>query len=370
MDTEAQTAELAAIRRRLTIALIILLAIAIYSARDVLLPFVIGIMLSLTLGPVVRSLQRRGVPAPISAVMLVIFFGFCGTVGMFLVSGLVSEWVAYLPELGSKLRWRLAGILDSIEAINDVSKEVGELTDTDKGPGSPQKVVVQAPTILTTAISSFAGIGTTLSVALILAMFVLASGEMFYAKMVSSFRNFGDKRRALSIMRNIERSISRYLFSITMINAGLGVAVGVALYLLGLPYAFAWGAAAFALNYLPFLGMVVGAAAVAAVSLVTFDNLPYAMLCPAAYLMINAVEGQIVTPIIVGRRLELNTVAVFVTLIFWTWMWGIPGALLAVPFLVVLKVVSDNVEGLQTLSVFLAGREQETAAERDGASGN
>ena len=128
-----------------------------------------------------------------------------------------------------------------------------------------------------------------------------------------------------------------------------------------MPQPVVWGILAFALNFLPYVGALVGVVVVAAVSIVNFDSLSYGLIAPAAYLAATAIEGQFVTPMVVGRRLELNTVSVFVTVVFWAWLWGIPGALMAVPFLVCFKVLCDNVDQLQVVGNFLAASERRSS---------
>lgn len=163
---------------------------------------------------------------------------------------------------------------------------------------------------------------------------------------------------------DIEKRVSRYLLTITVINAGLGVVVFAYLTVLGMPNAYVWGIAAFLLNFLPYVGGFVGAMLVGAFAIVTFDNVGYALLAPVGYMIATGVEGQLITPMVVGRRLAMNTVAVFLTVVFWGWLWGIPGALVAVPFLVVFKVVCENFEPLKTVGMFLSG-EDDTSLENE-----
>ncbi len=213
---------------------------------------------------------------------------------------------------------------------------------------------IQSPGILTSAVTGAASLLSTVAVTLVLALFLLASGDMFYVKLVDAFPKFGDKKRALRIVYGIEHSISRYLLSVTTINAGLGLVVGVAMWLTGMPQPIVWGTVAFLFNFLPYIGPAVGVGLSAAVAIVTFPSVPQALLVPALFLGATVLEGQFVTPILLGRRMELNTVAVFVTLVFWGWLWGIAGALMAMPFLVCLKVICDNIAPLRTLSIFLS----------------
>jgi len=167
-------------------------------------------------------------------------------------------------------------------------------------------------------------------------------------------RRAEDKARSLAVVQGVERQISRYLAAITVINAGLGLSIGIALWLIGLPNAYVWGIAAFLLNYLPFIGAVAGTLAVGVFGIVTFDTIGQGLLCPIAYYTLTTIEGNFVTPAFVGRQLSINTVSVFVTVILWVWLWGIAGAFLAVPVLVVVKTVAENVPSMAHFSRFLS----------------
>ena len=157
--------------------------------------------------------------------------------------------------------------------------------------------------------------------------------------------------------------ISRYLLTIAAINAGLGVAVGFAMWALGMPTPLLWGVMAGLLNFLPYIGSVIGIAVVGMVALVHFPTIGAAILVPLAYFACTAVEGQFVTPTIVGRRLRLNTAAVFIAVAFWSFLWSIPGALMAVPILVVVKVLCDNVASLRGLGRFLSAEDGKVGVE-------
>ena len=194
-------------------------------------------------------------------------------------------------------------------------------------------------------------------VTFILLLFLLASGDMFYEKLVKSIPSFRDKLMAVRIARNIERDLSHFLFTITMINCGLGVAIAIAMHLTGLPNPNLWGVLAAVFNYVPYIGAISGITLVALISLVSFSDLTGAIWPPLAYALIALCEGQFLTPLIVGRRLELNVVAIFLAVAFWTWLWGLLGAFMAVPMLVTIKVFADHVDGLHALGQFLAARD-------------
>ena len=206
----------------------------------------------------------------------------------------------------------------------------------------------------TLAVSNVMSVFATTLVTLVLALFLLASGDLFYVKLIDAFPRFGDKKRALRIVYGIERSVSRYLATVTMINASLGVFIGIGMWVIGMPKPLVWAFVAFFVNFLPYIGPLFGAGLATAVAVVTFDHLGQAALAPAVYLGATTIEGQFITPVLLGRQLELNTVSVFVTVVFWGWLWGIAGGLMAVPFLVCLKVICDNVVSLNTFGNFLS----------------
>ncbi|WP_324753229.1 AI-2E family transporter [Roseovarius sp. Pro17] len=349
--------DLPSIRRSLQVLVLIALFVTAYFARDLILPIVLGFLLALTLSPVSRGLYRAGVPHAASGFVLisataVLILGIIGG-----SAGTVALWSDEIPKMGVEIQQKLRGMSDAVEEVRAATAEVEKIGKEGNGAETQevQEVVVKAPTLLSSAFDTATQFGATLAVTLILALFLLSSGQLFYLKLVQAMPTMAEKKRALSTVYDVERRVSRYLLTITIINAGLGFAIGLYLAALGLPNAYIWGIAAFLLNFLPYLGGFIGAVLVGAFSIVTFDSLGYALLAPLGYQILTGIEGQLITPWLVGRRLRLNTVAVFLTVVFWGWLWGIPGALVAVPFLVVFKVVCENFEALHTIGNFLSG---------------
>ena len=187
----------------------------------------------------------------------------------------------------------------------------------------------------------------------VLLFFLLASGDMFLRKLVTVLPRFENKKLAVEISRQIEHDISRYLLTVTLINAVFGSAVGLSMYFIGLPNALLWGVMAGLLHFIPFLGAIVGISVVTLVALVTMDQLTSILLVPSAYLGLNLLEEYLFFPFLIGRRLLLNPVVIFIWLIFWGWLWGIPGALMAVPLLAIFKIVCDHIEPLAAVAEFL-----------------
>lgn len=195
----------------------------------------------------------------------------------------------------------------------------------------------------------------TIAVTLVLLYFLLASGDTYLNKIVEMVPTFRGKRDAVEVARAIEWGVSSYLFTITIINACLGVVEGFAMWLLGVPNPALWGFMAAILNYIPFLGPLIGTVVVGLVALAEFDTIGAASVVPLVYLGITTIEGNFITPAIFGRSMSLNPVMVIVSLTFWGWIWGIGGALLAVPFLAAAKIACDRLERLAPVGRFLGG---------------
>lgn len=360
--------ELRRIRRILFMALLLALFTAVYFAREVLLPVVLAVVLTLTLLPVIRAGERLRIPPAISAVAVMVSITLALILSGYFLSGPVQTLVEDIPRMAGEVRDRLAGLIDRVQDITEQAEQVaggeemaeGTLVDADGDGLAAERVVAvveedQGGGVVGFVLSSLASAGGALGAALVLTAFLLASGDFYHRRIVEAAPRLRDKKKALTIIRDVERQISRYLGSISLINLALGVAVGLAMWLLGMPMALLWGALAFLLNYIPFVGNILSVVLIGAVALVTYDSLWWAAVPPAVVIALMTIESNVLTPVIVGRRLELNQVSQLIMVAFWTWLWGVPGAILAVPFLVVVKAVCDNVESLQTLGSFLSG---------------
>lgn len=349
--------------RRLLIGVFVLAAIyALYFGRDFFMPITIAFLMALTLTPIVRFLRKRGIPEPLSATLLVLLsVAGLGVAGYFFSAPIV-QLVSDAPDIGRRVTERLAQLRHPFEQMMEISHQVEKVAETAQEPGV-QKVVVAQPGIVSQAAGNLLSAGTTITIIVVLSLFLLASGTLFYEKIVQSFTRMSEKKRALRIVYDVEREISRYLLTVAIINAGLGLAIAAGLWALGMPNPLLWGAAAALLNFLPYVGALASILLVAAISLISFDSLGYAMLAPAYVILCDVVEGQFITPLIVGRRLEINAVAIFIAIAFWSWLWGFVGALIAVPLLVVVKVFCDHFDGLRHVGNFLAAQQSFDATE-------
>jgi predicted PurR-regulated permease PerM len=333
---------------------LILLVGAMYYARSFFLPLVLAVLVTLCFAPLVRTLSHRRIPAAVSAVMLVVVLGAGLAGASTLLSQPVSEMISQAPTLATEVRDRFAFLRQPFATLNEAGRQFQALTTSPDQVGDPQRVVVVQSGMLAWVAGTAADIGTTFGGMLILSLFLLSSGDTLRAKLIRVLPDLSGKKRSLRVLRDIENEVSSYLLTITAINAGFGVCVGVAMAALGMPNPLIWGIAAGLLNYVPYLGGFIGNVLASAVAIVTFPTLAHAALVPIAYLGIQIVESNFVTPLIVGRRLELNPVAIVIFLSLTTWMWGIIGTIIGVPVMVVIKVFSDNFPNLTALSEFLS----------------
>lgn len=336
--------------------LFLMVIYSLYLGREFLTPVVLAFLLSLTLSPIVRFLGRRSVPPALSATLLILGTSAFIAVLVYVTSGPISNLVSDAPAIGQKLQDKLHTVQVTVEKAMKATAQIDSATEA-VADTNVQKVVVAQPGILSRAAGNAVSIGTTLAITFMLSLFLLASGTMFYEKIIQSVPRLSDKKKILRVAYSVEREISRYLFTITVINGCLGLVIGIGLWLIGIPNALVWGVAAAVLNFLPYVGALLTIVLVAVISLVTFDSVTFALVAPAFILTCNIIEGQFLTPLMLGRRLELNTVAVFISISFWSWIWGFIGALLAVPILVVIKVICDHFDPLQALGNFLSAQQ-------------
>ncbi|QIG47498.1 AI-2E family transporter [Nordella sp. HKS 07] len=332
---------------------VILLVGALYFARSFFLPVMLALLITLTFSPMVRYLRRHGVPSAVSAVLLVlVLFAFLGSASLYL-SDPISQIISDLPTIAQRIEERFAPLREPLRRVMSASAQLEELADT-AGPAA-EKVVVAQSGLAGWAANALGGLSTTLGATLVLVVFLLSSGDLFLHKVVRILPTLSDKKRSVRLVHNVEFEVSRYLLTITAINLGFGAAVATAMWFLGMPNPLLWGAVATALNFIPYVGAAIGVGATFVAALITYGTIGPAFLAPAAYLLFHTLESAFITPLILGRRLELNVVVIFISLAFWGWIWGIVGALIAVPILVVIKVFCDNFPGLAHFGEFLSG---------------
>ncbi|MBB6411963.1 putative PurR-regulated permease PerM [Mesorhizobium sangaii] len=278
--------------RSLVIGIFLFMVVyALFFAQDFFVPVILAFLLALTLRPVVRFLKKHGVQEAVSATILVLLLlGAVASAG-YLLSDPIVQLISNAPSIGQKLSERLSGLKHPFERFLEISHQVESATDATRGP-DVQKVAVAPSGLVSQAAGSLLSAGTRITIIFVLSLFILASGTMFYEKIIQSFPKLSDKKRALQVAYDVEREISRYLFTVAVINIGLGSVIALGLWALGMPSPLLWGAAAALLNFLPYIGALVTIVLVAVIGLISFDTLSYALLAPAFVLLCDVLEGQ------------------------------------------------------------------------------
>jgi predicted PurR-regulated permease PerM len=332
-----------------------------YFARSVILPVVLAMLLALVLFPAVRVLKRLALPEPVGAAIVVLATVGVLAFGMYQLFEPASNWIAKLPQIAAEVERKLWSVRESVAQVSRAAEQVEQIATVAPKPDPAAQPVVAtpAPTLLQRILGLTQALLVSAASTVVLLYFLLASGDMFLRKLVRVLDTFEDKKRAVGVARAIQHDMARYLFTITCINAALGVTVGFALYLLGMPNPVLWGVMVALFNYVPYLGAATNLVVLTVVAFLTFDELWDVLLVPAVYLVIEIIEGQIITPILTGRSLTLNPVVIFLAMLLWTWLWGVVGALIAVPLLMTFKIVCDHVESMQPIGEFLSGRRHE-----------
>lgn len=336
----------------LTILTVLAVFYTLYFTRALLFPIVLSFTLNLVLKPTLLMLNRLGIPNALGAMIIMVL----GTGGI-VVLGTVL-WTpanSWINEAQQRLPMAMAKLEDfraPLEELKNISDEVENITKVEGDENAVKVEEVKQPKLgsVLSVTGSFVGGAMIISVLL---FFLLAGGDRFLEKLVVLMPSWRDKRRVVELTRAVQNKISSYLFSITAINIGLGIVIGTGMHLVGLPEAALWGVMATLLNFIPFVGAVLGAAVVFAVALISLPTLGAATVAPIVYLGASLIEGNFITPAVLGRSISLNPVIIILAIFFWGWLWGIGGVLLAVPILLILKITFDHSTTLRPLGVFL-----------------
>jgi len=326
---------------------------ACYVAAEIVLPIVLAFVLSLVLQPAMRALERVYLPRGIAAMLVILLlFGTLGGLGTAL-SGPAASWAQKLPTGVPKLQERLSFLSRPIAAFQKFADQAQGLAQGDQPKAVP--VAVQGSALSDRLLTGTRSFASGLLEAVLVLFFLLVSGDTFLRRLVEILPRFKDKRQAVDISQQIESDVSAYLFTITIMNLAVGLATGTVVALCGVGDPVLWGTVAFLLNYIPILGPMIGVVVFLLAGLLSIDSLWAAFLPAGLYLLIHLVEGETVTPMLLARRFTINPVLVILSLVFWYWMWGVPGAILSTPMLAITKIICDRIRPLMAFGHFIEG---------------
>jgi predicted PurR-regulated permease PerM len=314
---------------------LIMFGVFLELARAVLLPVVSAAVVGTMLGPLARLAARARIPAWLFAALVVIALLALLQAITIMVSAPLIDWIGKAPEYADMLKGKLAVFERGFAALRDLQEALSRNGNNAGMTIDVGALVQPALGFLTPAIGELLIFFATL-------FFVLLDRDGLRKNLILVFEDQEDRLRTIRVLNDIERNLSLYIGTVTLINLGIGVITTIGAWLLGFSHPFLIGALAYLCNYIPYVGPAFIVVVLFGVGLVSFPSLTYAAIAPALFIGLTTIEGHIVTPNIVGRRLTLNPLAVFVSLTFWTWLWGPVGAFLSVPFLIFGLVIVNH----------------------------
>jgi predicted PurR-regulated permease PerM len=343
----------AAMRISVTGLFVIAIFYTLYFAAPILIPITIAILLSMLLSPAVDWLERLALPRAVGSALIVAAALGLIAGSIVTLAGPAQEWLTRLPASFAKMEERLKLIKKPIAEIEKATEQIETVTDLSQKPVRRQVVELRRPSFAGELLSGTQRIATSIGMVLILLYFLLATGDLFARKLVAIMPTDENRARTVDIVRSVKRDISFYLLSLTITNIGYGLLVTVAAAALGVENALLWGAATLIFSFAPYIGPVVIITLLTMASMISLPSLTAALALPAIYLTVLLTVQNLISPFIWGRRLALNPVAIFISIILWGWMWGMAGALLAVPLLASFKIVAERVGALRPAAELL-----------------
>lgn len=338
------------------ILLCLILFILKYAAA-IIMPITLAFMLSLLFAPVVHFFSVLHIPRSIGAAIVVLSITGMITGGIIFLSEPAGKWLDKAPQHLHRIEHKVQKLKKPVQQVQKAAEKVEDMAEINKEPDQLtvkvepkklfEKVFVTTPKLL-----------AFLVLLIVLLYFLLLSGAELAEHLVHLISRLARRQCRVDMGHFIQQEISRYLFTIATINICLGITVTIVLAIIGMPNPILWGTMTGVLNFAPYIGALISAVVIATVSFATFEQTSHILLAPALFLIITALEGQVITPLILGRNFSLNPLLVFLSMIVWGWMWGYVGALLAVPLLVNIKIICQSVDTLQPVARFIGGNEK------------
>jgi predicted PurR-regulated permease PerM len=323
----------------------------LYFAREALIPIALSLLVSLVLSSPVEALHRKGVPRSASALLIVVSFLILAGVSITSLLEPAQRWLAQAPHTVRLIEQKIDPAASFVHRIELVTRRAGHLTDGDAAaaprsttePAKATGVLVATRTVMVSFVT-----------VLVLTLLLLASGPPVLARMTAALAHNVHATNVLKVIDAVRRELGRYYATVALINLGLGLATGLIMTALGMPNPVLWGMLAGSLNFIPYIGSAITLFVLTVVAFLSFDSVGQVLTVSACYLGLATIEGQVVQPLFVGQRLELNPIIVFLALWFGAWLWGVAGVVMAVPTLVTLKVVAEHSQRGRTLTEFLS----------------
>jgi predicted PurR-regulated permease PerM len=338
--------------RALVILAVIACVFVMWAAQPVLVPTVVALVLALSLNPVVSWLEKFGLPTPAAAV-LVVAAAVAGLIaGAIALAPGISDWVENAPQIAQTIERKTQALQESLQGFRDASNKFEEMANPAPAPGGAQQVTVVEPVAMSVLQSAPLILSQTLYV-IALSLFLIMVREPYRRRIILLPKSRVNRLRVARILNETFSHVSHYLFVVACINFGLGAATAVVFTLLGVPYALVWGFVFAIANFIPYIGPTGTMILCGVVQLATANTLIEAAMAPLVMFVLNLIESNVVTPWLVSRRVAVSSIAIFLTVTFFLWLWGPFAAIVAVPLLILFSAVARHVPGLEPVAVLL-----------------
>ncbi|MDX2052195.1 MAG: AI-2E family transporter [Polyangiaceae bacterium] len=313
----------------------------LHVAREILIPLTLALMLSFVLSPLVTGLRRLGIPRILGAAAVVGALLFAATYAIIAVSGPAAAWASRFPEVLHSVEGKVRPLRQPVQSVTELAERVEHMTDVARRTKT-QAVTLEKESFVSSALGTTISVFTAAVIMLIALYFLLVWGDVLLERSLGYVLRLENREHTSRVLETIHKRMSQYIGTVCVINFGLGSAVAATMNWLSVPNPLLWGVFCAVATFIPYLGALVGTTVIGLVSLFTFPTLGQAALPPLAYFGLTFIEGNFVTPYVLGRAFQLNPLVIFIWLVFWGWLWGVAGAIVAVPMLMLLKLTCEN----------------------------
>ncbi|WP_136163355.1 AI-2E family transporter [Sphingomonas flavalba] len=314
------------------------LPFALKAGAEFFLPVTAALVVAIAFVPLLEWLERRRVPSGLAALACLLIFIALANIALAAIVVPATTWFQALPERIPQIQANIAPLIDAFANLQRFVDDTMRMLVA--GPvAAAQAEAVAAPTSLMAYVSSAPSAAIQLLFVLLVIFFFLSGWTRLRRWTITSRGSFDGALATARVIQNVVDATSAYIGTITIINLGLGLAVAAAVWALGMPSPLMWGGIVALLNYIPYLGPILAAVLMALGGLMTFNDISWALLPAAVQIAFHTVEANVITPLILGRRLTINPLLILLSLSFWGWVWGTPGALLAVPLLIIIQTI-------------------------------
>ncbi len=332
---------------------VLAVCVALRAGQGFVVPIALALVFAVLLAPLCRLLEMIWIPRPLAAVFSLVTAGFVAWMAFSLIAEPASRLMEDAPAMMKRAERHLQELQAPLKPLTDISKEVEGLSIVDPETPASRRVVMQEQGLASSIMATAGGAVVQTGFVFILCFFLLLTREEFRIKYIAFQRTLAGRVRAARVFRDVGRRVTGYMLTFSIINLLVGVGTGLACLQLGLPEPIMWGGLAFITNFIPFLGPAIMMGLLGMAGLATFETLIEASFPLLAFMAISFLEANIITPTVVGKRMTLNPLAIILVVSFWIWLWGHIGGVVALPLLIMFKVICDHTPPLRVIGALI-----------------